>query len=116
MYTASQIGIVEMTNLYLYGQTTKLLDLTSDAAVRAVGDRTLIEMDAVSFMATGAGRFANGTQMSVVSRFMDGLGIPAATGQRQVFSLSQALMMTGGSDRSRFQQYNYVDTMDGHAA
>lgn len=122
IYTWNQLGVSAITNLYLYGTTAKPANLESDALIRgplptlqSPGITTSIDMDAVSFMATGPGRFANGTQLSVVARFMDGTGVPTATSVRQVYTLSTMMSMTGGSDRVGIQQYNYSDGVGDHA-
>lgn len=68
----------EITNLFLYGTLTKPTDLTDEALIREASQTTSVLLDAYSFMETGPGRFANGSQAAVVSRFMDGVGVPAS--------------------------------------
>ena len=58
MYTWNQLGSTEITNLYLYGATTKPTDLLNDAVLRAAGATIRVDLDAVSFMVNGPGRFA----------------------------------------------------------
>ena len=59
IYNWTQLGINEITNLYLYGTTTTPTDLASEARIRPAGENPVpIVLDAVSFMATGPGRFA----------------------------------------------------------
>ncbi|WGT65757.1 hypothetical protein [Variovorax paradoxus] len=69
MYTWMQLGAREMTALYLYGQTTPPQNLASAAMIRPAGPIT-IDMDAVSFMAGGPGRFANASSIQVVKGAM----------------------------------------------
>lgn len=60
IYQWNQLGINEVTNLYLYGQTIKPADLLSESLIRPSlenlkeGERSpyWVELDAVSFMAT----------------------------------------------------------------
>lgn len=66
-YTLATLSIEEITNLYLYGQLTTPADLTSDTLIRPPevapnqDGMTIVHLDAVSFMASGSGRFANPT-------------------------------------------------------
>ena len=68
----AQIGIKEIINLFLYGQTTTPTDLISDALIRPANASSSIEIDMVSFMASGPGQFAHGAQSSLVNAFMSG--------------------------------------------
>jgi Ca2+-binding RTX toxin-like protein len=115
MYTASQLGIKEITNLYLYGSITKPADITSTAPIRPATMRIPVDMDAVSFMATGAGRFANASTIPVVRAFMNG-GVFTANGQRQMFGLASAVAIMGTeSAKTAIAQSSYQDGTDDHA-
>ncbi|KAF0188857.1 MAG: hypothetical protein FD168_1381 [Desulfobulbaceae bacterium] len=77
-YTLDALNIEQITNLYLYGTLEKPADLTSDSLIRPpdVADdqdaMTIVHLDAVSFMTSGPGRFANGQQSPLVKAFMEG--------------------------------------------
>ena len=57
-----------VTAYFLYGQNEK----PDSLFIRPKDDTSKINMDAISFMNTGAGRFANGYQSSVIRAFMSG--------------------------------------------
>jgi Ca2+-binding RTX toxin-like protein len=114
MYNWTQLGIAEITNLYLYGTVTKPTDLANAAMIRQPDHITPLIMDAVSFMATGPGRFANGAKSTLVINFLLGVGVPGATGVRQEFDLTQAMAMTGGSPNIPIYQFDYLDGAGDH--
>ena len=91
MYTWNQLGSTEITNLYLYGSTTKPADLLNDGVLRAAGTTISVGLDAVSFMASGPGRFALGSQSTVVNSFMSGVLFQAQAGIKQTFNMQQAV-------------------------
>jgi hypothetical protein len=70
VYTYDQLGVAEITNLYLYGSLTKPADLLSNALLQP--GRDPVYLDAVSFMKSGPGRFATGNLAPVVDAFMSG--------------------------------------------
>jgi VCBS repeat-containing protein len=116
MYKWSQLGINEITNLYLYGATTKPQDLTSEALIRANGYTRPVQLDAVSFMENGPGRFANGVTISVVKDFMEGK-VYAPNGSKQTFSLATVTALLGPlSANVGIAQSSYQDTTDDHAS
>ena len=70
-YDWRQLGVQEITNLYLYGQVNTPNDLASDAWIRPDSPKA-IEVNMATFMATGPGRFALGPASDLVSAFMTG--------------------------------------------
>lgn len=114
MYNWMELDANEITNLYLYGATTKPNDLSSEALIRSTTNVTTISMDATSFMVNGPGRFANGANSPLVAAFMAGT-VLHTTGSRQVFTRDQAQALTGLAFKVELQQYNYADSQDDHA-
>ncbi|HEX7891781.1 MAG TPA: calcium-binding protein [Ramlibacter sp.] len=116
MYTASQIGIKEITSLFLYGTPTKPQNIATDSLARPVGLKMVIDMDAVSFMRDGAGRFANGSQIEAVNAFMKGRIFAVPKGTAKTFSLQDVMQQLGaGSIQSHLLQSSYMDGTDDHA-
>lgn len=70
-YDWSQIGFKEITNFYLYGAMTTPSDLISDTRIRPnpLVPPTTISINQASFMETGPGRFALGSQSSLIQTF-----------------------------------------------
>ncbi|BCM25593.1 hypothetical protein [Methyloradius palustris] len=62
--------IVEMTNLYLYGSTTKPQDILSDSLIRASGVTKPFTVDINEYMA-GPGRFATIDKFEIVQNFFN---------------------------------------------
>ncbi|MDO8262091.1 MAG: hypothetical protein Q7T21_02590, partial [Gallionella sp.] len=110
MTTWNQLGINEMTSLYLYGNVIKPTDLRSDAWIRNPNPNP-IQMDAVSFMSSGPGRFANASNIRLVQAFLNGVfGFPD-TGVRQTFTLAQAVARLGkGTENESIRQSDYQDS------
>ena len=75
IYNWTQIGIKEITNLYLYKQMATPSDLTNEAIIRpkdvseAVRYGADIEVDMLTYMTTGPGRFALGSESAMVQAF-----------------------------------------------
>jgi Ca2+-binding RTX toxin-like protein len=69
IYNWTQLGIKEITNLYLYGTPTTPNDLTDDAIIRPDSLTTPIQVYTGSFMADGPGRFALGSLSALVQTF-----------------------------------------------
>lgn len=113
-YQSNQIGINEIINLYLYGQISKPADLRSESVIRLPGANPVhLDMDAVSFMAAGPGRFANASQIRLVQAFMGGGAfVFPTTGVRQEFNLDQAIAKFGGGKPQNLSilQSNYQDS------
>lgn len=64
-----QLNKNNITNQYLYGQLTTPTNLADESLIRSKDAITEVEVDVVEFMATGAGRFAVGSQFTLVQRF-----------------------------------------------
>ena len=115
-YQWNQLGINEITSLFLYGQTNKPSDLRSEVVIRPSGVNPIpVEMDEVSFMATGPGRFANASQITLVQAFMGGGAfVFPITGVRQEFNLDQAIAQFGGGKPENLSilQSSYQDSSD----
>lgn len=111
-YLWTQLGINEITNLYLYGTRTKPTVMVDESLIRSKDYKLEIVMDAVSFMGTGPGRFANGAMSPLADDFMSGRVFQSA-GVRQEFSLSDvAKIVTPDVDPTKYgffslQQYNF---------
>jgi Ca2+-binding RTX toxin-like protein len=130
-YNWTQLTNAVVTNFYLYGQATKPTNLASDSWIRGVGTQNpypypalpvVVDVDAVAYMSSGPGRFANASQVPVVAAFMSG-GLVAANGQRQVFNIgymaslldpkfNPANPIKSFSVRNVFEQRNYSDAID----
>jgi len=69
-YDWTQLGVKEITNLYLYGDINTPSDLTSESLIRPASE-TLppIAVNMASFMETGPGRFALGAQSALIETF-----------------------------------------------
>ncbi|MHB1230877.1 MAG: hypothetical protein ACYCY3_11290, partial [Halothiobacillus sp.] len=82
-YDWTQLGINEITNLYLYGEPTTPTDLTNEALIRPKEIQEIkdvrdgvyfgakITVDMASYMETGPGRFALGSSSKLVQTFFD---------------------------------------------
>lgn len=64
-----QLNQNNITNQYLYGQLTTPANLADESLIRSKDTTTEVEVGVVEFMATGAGRFAVGSQFTLVQRF-----------------------------------------------
>jgi hypothetical protein len=113
--TWNQLTPDVVTNLFLYGTTTKPSDLADDARIRPAGERPVVDVDAVSYMADGPGRFFSGFQVPVVSFFFAWDGF-RATGVRQEFTVAQMMKITGGADNAVVREWAYTDSTDDHMA
>ena len=75
IYDWTQIGIKEITNLFLYNQISTPSNLTNEAIIRLkdVSDTVRygsdIQVDMLTYMTTGPGRFALGSESSLVQTF-----------------------------------------------
>ena len=68
-YDWTQLGIKEITNLFLYGDINTPSNRINDAIIRPKTDTKAIDVSMASFMATGPGRFALGSQSAMVEAF-----------------------------------------------
>lgn len=75
IYDWTQLGVKEITNLFLYGAPTTPNDRINDSLIRPkdVSDTIRygadVDVNMASFMATGPGRFALGSQSALVEAF-----------------------------------------------
>jgi hypothetical protein len=75
IYNWTQIGIKEITSLYLYKQMATPSDLTNETIIRPKDvSETMrygadIEVDMFTYMTTGPGRFALGSESAMVQAF-----------------------------------------------
>lgn len=115
MYTWNQLDILEITKLFLYGGANLPPDLANESLIRKQTFLVpTVLVDAVSFMATGPGRFVTGVNIAVVDKFMSGT-IFTAPG---TYTLAQALSTLGDlkADRTKdFRAYEYSDALNDHA-
>lgn len=115
-YDWSQIGAREITNLFLYGTLIPPADLTADSLIRLPVLQSIptVEINMASFMASGPGRFANGSQSSIVDAFMSGKAFQGRVpGTRQVFSKTDmGLAFNLSFYGINIQQSSYVDATD----
>ncbi|WP_454762239.1 hypothetical protein [Caulobacter segnis] len=65
------LNIENVTNLYLFGQTTRPADLASDVLIRPEGDGAFVTVDGAQFMGQGGGRFAVGAAFAIIQRFFE---------------------------------------------
>ena len=105
-----------ITNWYLYGQDSRPSDLLSDSLIRegtALDNKShgvVINLNAISFMLSGPGRYGYGALSPVVSNFMSWTDIPHIPGQRIEFTLAQMQSILGanlGKSSFDIQQANY---------
>ena len=61
----------EITNLYLYGQSTTPSDLSDESLIRPnpISPDPVIDIDVQDYMQNGGGRFAIGSQFAIVRKF-----------------------------------------------
>src|SRR5262249_3460659 len=72
-----------------------------------------IDVDPVSFMSTGPGRFAKLSQSTLVQNFFSSQDPRlAGTGERRVINLKDMLGIVGGDSSFSFQQRDYADSTD----
>jgi hypothetical protein len=65
----------EATNLYLYGTTTRPIDLVSDSLIRLPGTGpTQIDVDIDDSMENGPGRFVKASMFESIREFLSGAG------------------------------------------
>lgn len=75
VYDWTQLGVKEITNFFLYGDINTPSDRINDALIRPKDvSKTIrygadVEVNMASYMATGPGRFALGSQSKLVETF-----------------------------------------------
>lgn len=102
----------QVTNLYLYGQLTKPLDLVNEALIRPEGDGPSTTVPVSWYMDSGPGRFANPVLFDVVNLFFTSpntiaSGTYTEAQIRQLLGTNQAYITQ--------QQWAYSDTIDDFA-
>lgn len=107
-----QLNRNNITNQYLYGQLTTPTNLADDSLIRPKNATTTVEVGVVEFMATGAGRFAVGSQFALVQRFFAPF-LTSPTVPPGRYTKAQLGVITG-LDRFSWdmQQYNWEDGID----
>lgn len=95
-YNWQDLTPTTITNLFLYGTETPPTDLISNALIRPPETKTTIKVDAVSFMTSGPGRFANAALSPVVGAFFDSvLPVFQETGVRREYSRDAMASLLG---------------------
>jgi Ca2+-binding RTX toxin-like protein len=118
-YQYSQLTPEFMLRLYLYGNETNTTPpKVDDTLIRPSGPGKEIDVDPISFMQTGPGRFARLAQCGLVQDFFTSNESQLnGTGQRQVFSIDKMIALLGGpalvgSTSFGFQQRSFADGTD----
>lgn len=97
-YSLPSLTLQQVTNLYLYGQPNTPSNLIDESLIRSpevapnATAMTVVTLDAVTFLASGPGRYASATMSSLVNDFMQG-NIMAATGARQELKTSDFVFL-----------------------
>jgi len=73
-YVWSALTSEAITNLFLYGQVTKPEHLLSEELLRPLNDHLPIEVDAISYMTTGPGRFIDPRNFAPIGKFFSQSG------------------------------------------
>lgn len=107
-----QLNRNNITNQYLYGQLTTPTNLADESLIRSENATTEVEVDVVEFMAAGAGRFAVGSQFTLVQRFFAPFltSPPVPPGK---YTKAELGVIAGLDTFSwTMQQYNWEDDID----
>ncbi|MEZ5691989.1 MAG: hypothetical protein R3D71_10060 [Rickettsiales bacterium] len=123
VYNWNQLGIEEVTNLYLYGSLNTPDNLASDTLIRPKVVRqndvymfedgtplASITLDTVSFMSSGPGYFAKASNSALIQQFFNNTTLLSTSGVRQEFSLAMIKSILGLNDiqsNISIQQYAY---------
>jgi len=119
-YEWTQLGIREITNLYLYGQPGTPADVADASRIRAPGKGIAVDVNMPSFMSTGPGRFALGSLSHLVQTFFKAGADRSWMETDRAYSMTEIkeeLTKRGESvpDKSEnftIQQYTLADTTD----
>jgi len=110
--------VSDITNLFLYGQSSTPTDKVTDNLIRpplaANQFGETVTLDRGVFMASGPGRFAVGSQVDLVDAFFSASSIAAGT-----YTISQLQTLLGLGDKSdnlTIYQHSYQDGTDDYAA
>ncbi|MDO8335609.1 MAG: hypothetical protein Q7T74_02380, partial [Candidatus Saccharibacteria bacterium] len=123
LYDWTQLGVKEITNLYLYGQATTPTDLTDEFLIRPKDvSKTIryganIDVDMVSYMSTGPGRFALGPKSEMVQAFFSAvsdISWMVAGVQYKKADIISHLQLTANSDQISIKQVELADTSGDH--
>ncbi len=104
----TQLNRNNVTNLYLYGQLSTPTNLVKSNLIRPENATTEFEVDVAEFMATGAGRFAIGSQFALIQRFFAPFFtpiVPPGTYTKQQIAQIVGLSSFGWN----MQQFNYEE-------
>jgi hypothetical protein len=74
IYNWAQLTSEAMTNLFLYGDITTPENLVTDALLRPLDRELVIDIDAVSYMLSGPGRFIDPRNFAPISKFFSDAG------------------------------------------
>ena len=123
-YDWTQLTKEKITSYFLYGTDTPPTDLTSESRIRPPvppappngfpQGPVQLELDAVTFMTTGPGRFSlPGVNSALVAGFMDPEGEIQADGTLRKYTLAQMISELGLDPKAalkiNIQQYGYRD-------
>ncbi|MEH2285669.1 MAG: hypothetical protein V7K90_30875 [Nostoc sp.] len=99
----------DITNLYLYGQLSTPANLVDANLIRPKDAVTRVTVDVRELMATGAGRFAVGSQFELVKRFFQEKVPPRTYTKTDLLNFFKQSSFKDGSISWNIQQYNYDD-------
>lgn len=123
VYEWTQLGIREITNLFLYGQPSTPADMADASRIRAPGpgNGAAVDVNMPSFMSTGPGRFALGSLSRLVQTFFraeadrDWMETNRAYSMEEIkneLSNRRELLEPDKSEDFVIQQYTLADTTD----
>jgi hypothetical protein len=92
--TDINISAAQVTNLYLYRQSTTPNNLTDPSVVSQQGPQTPMTFDIEQYMTDGAGRFGKPSQFSTIRWFMENAPVEP-TGVESRTSLAELAAATG---------------------
>ena len=104
------ITAAEVTNLYLYGQSTTPANL-ADVSVLSHQAPAPLSFDVDQYMTLGAGRFGKPSQFAMINWFMEN-SVLGEIGVETRYTLAELVSLTGASLRERVTQAFYDDGSD----
>ncbi len=104
------ISAAEVTNLYLYGQSTTPANL-ADVSVLSHQAPSPLSFDVDQYMTLGAGRFGKPSQFAMINWFMEN-SVLGEIGVETRYTLAELVSLTGASLRVRVTQAFYDDGSD----
>jgi hypothetical protein len=97
-------------NRFLYGGDTTPSSMVDDKLIRTADFKSLLFIEAASFMTSGPGRFVNPSMSTLVQNFFSSTSAALfSDGQRHEYSIADMIGLVGGSQLISIQQYNYDD-------